>query len=262
MIQNNDVSSYHHWIIFAELLFSSWRSAGSSWVRVGLGPGIPVGRSSMLLTTATVKSPRFRVSRGGPPSSYTAAEWWLAHACGFGQGLVSKAQCPTAGWAYESLGLRVGKHMAKVIGFYMFLPPKFCPPLRSFFFLRIYIYIEIRSLKCSVFSRQRTCQVRIGKLSFGWNAIWFLMSWVKWPWWLYLMTAISWIRWAPWPFGSLKWSCKFIQAGKGGGWGMYIIYVVYLLSNMHGHHVCLKHQKGFSDFVGRVENCTVATNLG
>ena len=38
--------------------------------------------------------------------------------------------------------------------------------------------------------------------------------------------------------------------------------VLYLLRNMHGHHVSLKHQKGFSDFVGRVENCTVATNLG
>ena len=49
---------------------------------------------------------------------------------------------------------------------------------------------------------------------------------------------------------------------KGGGWGMYIIYVMYLLSNMHRHHVSLKYQKGFSDFVGRVENCTVAANLG
>lgn len=38
--------------------------------------------------------------------------------------------------------------MAKVIGFYMFLPPKFCPPLRSFFFLRIYIY---RNKKFEVF---------------------------------------------------------------------------------------------------------------
>ena len=29
-----------------------------------------------------------------------------------------------------------------------------------------------------------------------------------------------------------------------GGWGMYIIYVMYLLRNMHGHHVSLNHQKG------------------